>query len=89
MKFFRLLHQSHRLAVTLGVRAAEVVLDAPVGIRALFNADDGDGSAADRADAADDGAVVRIAAVAVQLDKILHDFGDIAHRGGSALLAAL
>ena len=58
------LHQPHRLAVALGPRHAEIVLDAAVGVGALFLADDADRAAAEPAEAADDRLVLAEGAVA-------------------------
>ena len=70
------------------MRAAEIMRDLIRRAVALFDADDRDWHARDRADAADDRLIVGKAAISVQFDEILHDTADVFHRGGSALFAA-
>src|SRR5207247_6198971 len=58
MKFLREAVKAHRLAVTLGVRHAEVTKDVLLGRRALLLTDDDDRAAVELGDAADDGRVI-------------------------------
>ena len=72
-----LAHKAQRLTIPLGLRATEIARDALLEVGALFLADNGDGAAADPADAADDGAVVGEAAIAVQFDEPIDHCVDI------------
>src|SRR6185437_3083853 len=65
-------HQPHRLAIAFGTRHAEIVPEPAVGVGALFVADDADRLAAEAAEAADDGGVVAVLAIAGQR----HELGD-------------
>ena len=77
-----LAHQAQALAVALRLRAAEVAGNALLQVGALFLGDDGNGHAIDPADAADDGAIVGEAAVAVELEEALYHMVDVELRGG-------
>ena len=57
-------HKPHRLAIAFGTRHAEIVPEPAVGVGALFVADDADELAAEAAEAADDGGVVAVLAIA-------------------------
>src|SRR6202040_1617489 len=57
-------HQAGRLAIAFRPRHAEIVLEPTVGIGAFFVADDADAVAAETAEAADDGLVLAVLAVA-------------------------
>ena len=65
-------HQPYRLTVALGPRHAEIVLEPAVGIGTLFMADDADRLAAEAAEAADNGRVLAVLAVAGER----HEVGD-------------
>ena len=69
VEFFGLPHQAQRLAIALGLRRAEAALDALFGGMALFDRNHRHRRSAEVGQAADDGWVVRVAAVAVQLKK--------------------
>ena len=69
VEFFGLPHQAQRLAIALGLRRAEAALDALFGGMALFDRNHRHRRRAEVGQAADDGWVVRVAAVAVQLKK--------------------
>ena len=60
------LHQALRLAIALGPRHAEIVLDARLGVVALLLAEHDDAAAVQPADAAHDGGVLAEGAVARQ-----------------------
>ncbi len=57
-ELLRLLHQTQRLSVPFGLRAAEVAFDALFQIGAFLLGDDGDRASSHPSDAADDGGVV-------------------------------
>ena len=67
----RHVHQAHRLAIALGPRHAEIMLQPGLGIAALLMAHDHHAPAAKTAEAADDGLVVAVDAVAAQFDEVL------------------
>src|SRR5690606_27759468 len=71
------LHQPQRLAVTLRARHAEVAAHLGLGVAALLVADDHHAAAVDAAQAADDGGVVGIGAVAGQLLELVADHPDV------------
>ena len=63
-------HQPRRLAVALGPRHAEIVLQPAVGVGALFMADDTDAVAAEAAEPSDDRGVLAVLAIAGEGDEI-------------------
>ena len=67
------LHQTQRLAVAFGMRAAEIAHQILLGVAALLLADDHHAALVDRRQPADDRMVVGKAAVAVQFDEIGRD----------------
>ena len=75
-----LLHQALRLAVALGLRAAEIASDAAFQVGALLLGDDRHLAAIDAPDAAHDSAVVGERAVAMQLDEIIEQGSDVIQR---------
>src|ERR1700741_482812 len=64
-------HISVERAIAFRPRNAEIVLEPAVGIGAFFVADDADAVAAEAAEAADDGLVLAVLAVAGERDEIL------------------
>ena len=80
-------HEALRLAVALGARHAEVVLDPAVGVGALLLADDHHGVAAEAADAADDRPVLAEQAVAGERREVLDQVGDIIRGMGTVGVA--
>ena len=87
VKFLGLLHQAEGLAVSLGLRAAEMPPHPFLDRVAAFHGDDRDGNMVDIADAADDCRIVRVTAVAVQLDEIVDHVLNVV-RSHRALAAA-
>ena len=77
MEFFGLLHQAQSLAIALRHGAAEVVAHAAVEVRALVDGDIGHGTAAERANAGNDGRVLAEAAVAAQVEAVFKQRGNI------------
>ena len=71
------LHQPERLAVALGVRHAEVALQVLLGVAALLVADHHHRLAVEPRPAADDGGVVAVEPVAVQLDEVGEDGAEV------------
>ena len=74
------LHQTHRLAVALGVRHAEVPFRALLDVTSLLVADQSDGATVEAPDADHDGGVVGAAAVPVELDPVLEEPLDVIER---------
>ena len=70
------LHEAERLAVALGVRHAEVARDVLAGVAPLLVADDDHGRAVEAREAADDGLVVAVDPIAVQLHPVLEEQAD-------------
>ena len=83
----RQLHGSQRLAVALGIRAAEVALQVALGVAALLGADDDDRLALQARHAADDGAVIAVDAIAMQFDEVGAHLVDVVHRVGAQRVA--
>src|SRR5262249_12260149 len=69
------LHQAKRLAVSLRMRHAEVARDLLPGVAPLLMSDDDQAPIIEARQAPDDGRVVTVDAVAVQLEKILEQQG--------------
>ena len=72
-ELLRELHEPERLPVPLGVRHAEVARDVLAGIPPLLVADDDHGRAVEAREAADDGLVVAVDPIAVQLHPVLEE----------------
>ena len=71
------LHEAHGLAIAFRPRHAEIVLDARLGVGALFLADDADRPAAEPAETADDRRVLAKLPVTRQGREIVHERLDI------------
>src|SRR3546814_17895924 len=71
------LHQPQRLAVALRARHAEVAAHLGLGVAALLVADDHHAAGVDAAEAADDGGVVGIGAIAGPLLELVADLADV------------
>src|ERR1051325_6385426 len=83
-EFRRQPHEPHRLAVALRMRHPEVAIQVFLGVAALLMSDDHDGDAVEPRPAADDGGVVAVQAVAVQLHEIGEYGVDVVERIGPA-----
>src|SRR4029077_2733469 len=70
-------HQPGRLAIAFRPRHAEIVLEPAVGVGAFLVADDADALAAEAAEAADDGRVLTVLAVAGERHEVLDQGGDV------------
>ena len=70
-KFLREAHEAERLAVTLGMGAAEVPFQVFLGVASFLVADDDAADPAEGGEPAGHGVVIAEMAVAVQLDKIV------------------
>ena len=81
------MHQAERLAVALGIRAAEIALEIALGVPALLRADQHDALVAEGSESADDRPVVGVDPVAVQFDEIRDHFADVVHRVGAERMA--
>ncbi len=80
VEFFSDFHQSQGLAITLGLGHAEVAHRALFGVAALLVANDHAGLAIEACKTADDGLIVRIAAVAMQFMEVGEDLVHVIHR---------
>ena len=74
------MHQAQGFAVAFGARHAEVAADFFFGVAAFLVADDDDALAVKPRQAADDGVIVGIVAVAVQFLEIGTERGDVVQR---------
>ena len=81
------LHQSHRLAVALGVRHPEVPVGALFQITSLLVADERDGATVETAEPDHQGVIVRAPAVAVKLDPVVEQPLDVVERVRAVLVA--
>ena len=70
-------HQPGRLAIALGPRHAEIVLEPAIGIGTFFMTDEANGLAAEPAEAADDCRVLAVLAVAGERHEIGNQRRDI------------
>ncbi len=77
------LHEPERLAVPLGVGHAEVARDLLARVTPLLVADDDDAEPLEAREAADDGRVVAVEPVAVELDEVLEEELDEVARVGA------
>src|SRR5207244_9646107 len=77
------LHEPERLAVTLGVGHAEVARDLLARVTPLLVADDDEAEPLEAREAADDGRVVAVEPVAVELDEVLEEELDEVARVGA------
>jgi hypothetical protein len=80
-------HQAQRLAVALGVGAAEVAFQIAFGVAALLRADDHDGFALEVGEAADDGPVVAEKAVAMEFGEAGGEHADVVAGVGTQRMA--
>src|SRR5262249_16430614 len=71
------LHHTHRLPVTLGVRHAVVAVDPILHVTALLVPDQHDGLPAKPAEPGNDRGVVRVMAIAVQLEPVVEEPLDV------------
>src|SRR5262249_28819562 len=76
----RQLHRAHRLAVSLGMRGAEVAVDAVLDVAPLLLADERDRATVEASDPGDDRVVVRATAVAVELEPVVDEPLDVVER---------
>ena len=74
------LHEAQRLAIALGLRHAVVAAHPLLGVAALLVADQHHGSPVEARRSADDGEVVRVHAIAVQLLEVAEDEPDVIER---------
>ena len=81
------LHLRERLAVALGVRHAELALEALAGVAALAVADDQEALVADAGEARGDGLVFAEEAIAVELDVLVAEVLDVVRELGTAGMA--
>src|SRR5581483_5852506 len=81
------LHHAHRLQVALRIRHPEAPLRALLDVATLLLADERDRTAVEFAEAGDHRAVVRAAAVAVQLEPVVEQPLDVIERVRALLVA--
>ncbi len=74
------LHDPHRLVVALGIRHPELAVEPLLDVASLLVADERDRAAVDLAETGDERAVVRAAAVAVELDPVVDEPLDVVER---------
>ena len=82
-KSFGEAHEAQRLAITLGLGHAVVAAHALLGVAALLVADEHDGRVIEARGPADDGEIVAIHAVAMQLVEVLEDEPGVVERVGA------
>ncbi len=80
-------HQAHRLAITFGTRHTEIAVLAFLGVAAFLVADDHHALAVETGQTTNDGRIIRIIAVAMQLFEIGKQMLDVIQRIGALRVA--
>ena len=81
------LHQAKGLAVAFRIRAAEVAAEVFLGVAAFLLAEDHDRTAFEESGATDDGLVVHVQAVAMQLLEVVEQHADVVQGVGATGVA--